>query len=121
MTPEATELAVALSRMQSMSADLQEIKATMKDLANAVARLAVVEERQANTSDSIGRAFTEIKSLGERIAVLEQGQPLNKHSSDMVQTVTKYVVVAVLGALISGLWVRQPSLPAANPPAIVGK
>jgi hypothetical protein len=39
----------------------------------------------------------------------------------MVQTVTKYVVVAVLGALISGLWVRQPSLPAANPPAIVGK
>jgi hypothetical protein len=53
--------------------------------------------------------------------VLEQSQPLNKHSSDMVQTVTKYVVVAVLGAVISGLWVRQPSAPAANPPVIVGK
>jgi hypothetical protein len=46
---------------------------------------------------------------------------MNKHSTEIVQTVTKYVLVAVLGAVISGLWVRQPSVPTANPPAIVGK
>ena len=121
MTPDSPEFAVALSRMQAMSADLQEIKASMRDLASAVARLAVVEERQANTSDTIGRAFQELKSLGERVAALEQAQPLQNQSSELVQTVSKYVLVAVLGAVISGLWVRQPSSPVATPPAIVGK
>lgn len=121
MTPDSPEIAVALSRMQAMSADLQEIKASMRDLASAVARLAVVEERQANTSDSIGRAFQEIDQLSKRIATIEKSQPLQNQTSELVQTVSKYVLVAVLGAVISGLWVRQPSLPSATPPAIVGK
>lgn len=121
MTPDSPEIAVALSRMQAMSADLQEIKSSMRDLASAVSRLAVVEERQANTADTIGRAFQELKSLGERVAVLEQAQPLQNQSTKLVQTVSQYVLVAVLGAVISGLWVRQPSIPNATPPAIVGK
>jgi methyl-accepting chemotaxis protein len=121
MTPDSPEFAVALSRMQDMSKDLQEIKASMKELASAVSRLAVIEERQANTSDSITRAFKEIRSVADRVTSLEQAQPMQTHSSEMVQTVTKYIVVAVLGAVISGQWVRQPSAPTVNPPAIVGK
>lgn len=121
MTPDSPEFAVALSRMQDMSKDLQEIKSSMKELASAVSRLAVIEERQANTSDSIARAFKEIRGVADRVTTLEQAQPMSKHTSELVQTVSKYVLVAVLGAVISGLWVRQPSVPTANPPAIVGK
>lgn len=104
-----------------MSSDLQEIKSSMKELASAVSRLAVIEERQANTSDSIARAFKEIRTVADRVTTVEQAQPMQKHSSDLVQTVSKYVLVAVLGAVISGLWVRQPSPPVGSPAAIVGK
>lgn len=121
MTPDSPEIAVALSRMQDMSKDLQEIKTSVRELASAVSRLAVIEERQANTSDSIARAFKEIRSVADRVTNLEQAAPMQNHTSELVQTVSKYVLVAVLGAVISGLWVRQPSPPVATPPAIVGK
>lgn len=121
MTPDSPEIAVALSRMQDMSKDLQEIKTSVRELASAVSRLAVIEERQANTSDSIARAFKEIRGVADRVTNLEQAAPMQNHTSELVQTVSKYVLVAVLGAVISGLWVRQPSPPVATPPAIVGK
>lgn len=119
--PPETDLAVAIAKIESISGDMAEIKQTMRELANAVSRLAVIEERQTATNDAIGRAFKDINAIGARVTVLEANQPLQKQSSDLVQTGIKYVIAIVLGAVISGLWRTPPVAPNPTPPAIVGK
>lgn len=119
--PPETDLAVAIAKIEAISGDMSEIKQSMKELANAVSRLAVVEERQTATNDAIGRAFKDIETISGRVKVLEQAQPLQKQSSDLVQTAVKYIVVAVLGAVIAGFVRTPPSAPTSNPPAIHGK
>lgn len=119
--PPDTDLAVAIAKIEAISGDMAEVKLTMRELATAVSKLAVIEERQSSTNESIARAFKEINKLGERVGNLEQNQPIQKQSSDMVQTAVKYIVVAVLGAVISGLWPKAPIAPAQTPPAIVGR
>jgi hypothetical protein len=119
--PPETDLAVAIAKIEAISGDMAEVKATMRELASAVSKLAVIEERQSSTNESINRAFKEINKLTERIGSLEQAQPIQKQSSDLVQTAVKYIAVALLGAVISGLWRPAPMAPTQTPPAIVGK
>lgn len=126
--PPDTDLAVAIAKMESMSTDVAEIKATMRELASAVSRLAIVEERQSTTNDAISRAFKEITATNQgvatlalRVGSLEQAQPIHKQTSALVQGAVKYILAAVLGAIIAGLWRTAPAPAAATPPAIVGK
>ena len=119
--PPETDLAVAIAKIESISGDMVEIKQTMRELATAVSRLAVIEERQTTTNDSISRAFKEINALSTRVATLEQAQPIQKQSSDLVQTAVKYIVAAVLGAVVAGLIRVPPAAPTQNPPAVTGK
>jgi polynucleotide 5'-kinase involved in rRNA processing len=120
MPPEA-DLAVAIAKIDAITSDLADLKASMKELASAVSRLAVVEERQTTTNESIGRAFKQIDALTIRLTSLEQAQPIQKQSSDFVQSAVKYIVAIVLGAVVSGLWRSPPVRPDATPPAITGK
>lgn len=119
--PPETDLAVAIAKIESISGDMVEIKQTMRELAAAVSRLAVIEERQSTTNDSITRAFKQINELGSRVTSLEQAQPIQKQSSDFVQTAVKYIVAAVLGAVIAGFVRVPPVAPTSNPPAVTGK
>lgn len=126
--PPETDLAVAIAKIDSITGDMAEVKATMKELANAVSRLAVIEERQAATNGAIERAFSEVAktnealvSLGSRVASLEQAQPIQQQSSDLVQTATKYIIAAVLGAVLAGFIRVPPATPAPTPPAVTGR
>ena len=119
--PPETDLAVAIAKIESISGDMVEIKQTMRELAAAVSRLAVIEERQSTTNDSITRAFKQISELSSRVTSLEQAQPIQKQSSDFVQTAVKYIVAAVLGAVVAGFVRVPPVAPASNPPAVTGK
>lgn len=119
--PDHADIAVAIAKIDTLSGDMAELKASLKELTTAVARLAVIEERQSSSNESIGRAFKEIKALTERVAALEQAQPIQKQSSDFVQSAVKYVVALVLGAIIAGLWRTPPTHPEQSPPAITGK
>lgn len=112
---------VALVKMQGMSEDMAEIKTTMKELASAVQRLAVIEEKQTGLKSDIERALSEITKVGDRVTVLEQDRPLQKQSSDFVQTAVKYIVAAALGGLLSGIIRVPPSHPLESPPAVSGK
>lgn len=119
--PPVTDLAVAIAKMEAISGDLAEVKVTMRELAAAVSRLAVIEERQNGTNESLGRAYAEITKLTGRVVALEQAQPIQKQSSDFVQAAVKYVVAAVLGAILAGFLRMPPGAPTAQPPAITGK
>jgi chromosome segregation ATPase len=120
MPPDA-DLAVAIAKIDAITSDLADLKVSMRELATAVSRLAVIEDRQSTTNESIGRAFKDIQRLAARVASLEMAQPIQKQSSDAVQTAMKYIVAIVLGAVISGVWRTAPTLPDATPPALTGK
>lgn len=119
--PPDKDLAVAIAKMEAISGDLAEVKVTMRELAAAVSRLAVIEERQNGTNESLGRAFSEITRLTGRVVALEQAQPIQKQSSDFVQAAVKYIIAAVLGAVIAGFVRIPPGAPAQTPPAVTGK
>ena len=120
MPPDA-DLAVAIAKIDSITSDLVDLKISMRELATAVSRLAVIEDRQSTTNESIGRAFKDIQNLATRVASLEAAQPIQKQSSDAVQTAMKYILAIVLGAIVSGLWRAAPVPPEAKPPALTGK
>lgn len=119
--PPETDLAVAIAKIESISGDMAEIKQTMRELASAVSRLAVIEERQTATNDAIGRAFKDIAALSGRVTSLEQSQPIQQQSSDLVQSAVKYIVAAVLGAILAGFVRSPPVIPSVQPPAISAK
>jgi hypothetical protein len=119
--PDNADIAVAIAKMEAISGDLAEVKVSMRELANAVSRLAVVEERQVATNESIGRAFKSIDALTVRVTGLEQSQPIQRQSSDFVQAAVKYIVVALLGAIVAGFVRVPPVMPTNNQPAVTGK
>lgn len=119
--PPDTDLAVAIAKIESISGDMAEIKQTMRELASAVSRLAVIEERQTATNGAIERFSKELSSLSGRVTSLEQAQPIQKQSSDFVQAAVKYIVAAVLGAVIAGFVRVPPGAPAQTAPAVTGK
>lgn len=120
MPPEA-DLAVAISKIESLSEDMSDIKTSMRELAQAVSRLAVVEERQATTNEAMGRLFKVIETIDTRVKVLEQAAPIQQQSSDWVQGAVKYIVAAVLGAILAGFMRGTPTVPSMSPPAITSK
>jgi hypothetical protein len=51
--------------------DVRDMKTALKDLTVAINRLAVVEERQTQFSESVGRAFVSIEDVKLRVSALE--------------------------------------------------
>jgi len=90
-----TVLATLTVQMSSMQADMGEIKASMKDMAQAVTKLALIEERQVQSAQALERAFKTIEKHDERIDILE------KVTADTTRT-SKWVDRAVW-AILAGV------------------
>ena len=91
-----------VARLDSLHADIGDMKSAVRDLASAVVRLALIEERQTQASQSLERAFKEIEKcwirieatdarVDARIDALEREQPLQKQTS-------QWVLAAIWGA-----------------------
>jgi response regulator RpfG family c-di-GMP phosphodiesterase len=68
--------ATATERRQGMAIDsvkddIRDIKETLKSLASSMIKLALVEERQAQTANAQERLFTQISELAVRVAQVE--------------------------------------------------
>lgn len=61
--------------------DVKEIKSAMSRMAEAVVRLAVLEERHTTVSNALERAFGAISKLEARVRDLEQAQPVQRLTS----------------------------------------
>lgn len=107
----------ALIRVETMSSDITEIKGAMRQVAEAITRLAVVEERQTAGAAALGRAFAEIdkvdrrvSTLDTRVATLEQAQPLNKKTTEWVEKVFWLVIGAITSAILSTVLVKNTDI-----------
>ena len=75
-------------RLRSMCAEMSEMKTSLREMAKAITQLAVVEERQAQTSSAVDRAYLVIERLENRITGLEMRVPINEKSNQWIDKVT---------------------------------
>jgi uncharacterized protein HemX len=52
--------------------DVAEIKNALRGLADAITKLALVEERQTNVTNQVDRAFALLEKMDERISAVEE-------------------------------------------------
>lgn len=87
------DINVVITRLGLLSDDVGELKETLRQIATAVTRLALVEERQSQTNEALSRAFkqidkVELKLTGieQRLGSLERLQPQQQQTSAWVTT-----------------------------------
>ena len=90
--PES-DINVVITRLGLLSDDVGELKETLRQIASAVTRLALVEERQMQTNEALSRAFKQIDKLDlkltgieQRLGTLERMQPLQQQTNGWVMT-----------------------------------
>lgn len=90
--PES-DINVVITRLGLLSEDVGELKETLRQIASAVTRLALVEERQMQTNEAMSRAFKQIDKLDmkltgieQRLGTLERMQPLQQQTNGWVMT-----------------------------------
>lgn len=78
---DAPEKALLSHRLATLHEDVSEMKTAMKELASAITKLALIEERQTNAAAAQERAFKVLAKLEERVTNLEVYVPANKRIS----------------------------------------
>lgn len=78
---DAGEKALLSHRLATLHEDVTEMRVAMKELASAITKLALIEERQTNAAVAQERAFTVLAKLEERVSELESYVPANKRMS----------------------------------------
>lgn len=68
-------------RLITLHEDVGELKKAMTDLASAMTKLALIEERQANAAAAQERSFKVLEKLEQRVTALELYVPSNKRVS----------------------------------------
>ena len=113
---DAAQLVIALERLKTVSADVAEMKSSMVQMASAVTRLAVMEERLGASREALERAFREITELQLRVKAVEGAQPAQAQATKWVNQVIGLVLAGVVGAGIASF--TRPARDPANPPVI---
>ena len=85
------DINVVITRLGLLSEDVSDLKDTLREIATAVTRLALVEERQMQTNEALSRAFkaidkldTRMSALDARLASIERDLPMQKQTSGWV-------------------------------------
>jgi len=93
---QETEIALLTNKVQSLHEDMSEMKVVMRDIANALTKLAIIDERQEKMSETQGRIFKLLDNHGERISELEKDGGRQKMAVDWVFGAT-WATVGVVG------------------------
>ena len=90
--PES-DINVVITRLGILSDDVGDLKETLRQIATALTRLALVEERQSQTNEALSRAFKQIDKVDlkltgieQRLGSLERLQPQQQQTSAWVTT-----------------------------------
>ena len=80
-----------------LHSDVVDMKTALNELSKAITKLALVEERQAQTADAMERAFKAIGKVEDRLSALELAAPKTKETSVWVDRFILAAIVAVMG------------------------
>ncbi len=76
---------VVLVRLDRMEKAQDETRDTLREVAAAINKLAVIEERQHAASSAIERLAAEQKMIDERLRALEISEPLQAQTAEWVK------------------------------------
>ena len=99
--PAEQRLLEAVIRVERMGTDIHEIKSSIKEMALAITRLAIFEERQITDRLELVRTSSRLDSQDDRIAKLELAQPLQQQTTDIASKIYWLIFGAVLSAVVS--------------------
>lgn len=97
-----SDITVLSARIQTLHTDVSDIKGTLKDLTQAINKLALVEERISNAVAAQERTFKAIEKMEERIEKLEKLQVMSDNTNKWVDR----GIVAALAAVATFIWER---------------
>ena len=83
---EAARIERLTHHMMIIRESVDEMKGAMKEMASAITRLALVEERQAAVSTTIERLVQSLEKVDERLRRLEVSEPLQAKATEWVQS-----------------------------------
>ena len=93
-----SDINVVITRLGLLSEDVGELKETLRQIASAVTRLALVEERQMQTNEALSRAFKALDKLDIKLVSVEQRIGSLERLQPQQQQTTTWVVSAVWAA-----------------------
>ena len=91
------EESVLTVKIDMLHSDVVDMKTALNELSKAITKLALVEERQAQTADAMERAFKAIGKIEDRISALELAAPKTKETNAWVDRFILALVMAVAG------------------------
>ena len=91
------DLNVFSVKLDMLHSDVVDMKTALGELSKAITKLALVEERQAQTADAMERAFKAIGKIEDRISALELAAPKTKETNAWVDRFILGLVMAVMG------------------------
>lgn len=92
-----SEASVLTVKIDMLHGDVVEMKTALSELSKAITKLALVEERQAQTADAMERAFKAIGKIEDRISALELAAPKTKETNAWMDRFILALVMAVAG------------------------
>lgn len=92
-----TDTGVLAAKIEMLHSDIVDMKDAIAQLSQAITKLAIVEERQAQTAEALERAFKLIGKLEDRMSDLEKAQPKTKETSAWVDRFILWAVMGVMG------------------------
>lgn len=69
---QETEMALLTHKVESLHSDMGEMKLVMRDVASALTKLALIDERQSKMLETQERIFKLLDSLDNRVDILEK-------------------------------------------------
>lgn len=84
-------------KLDMLHSDVVDMKTALNELSKAITKLALVEERQAQTADAMERAFKAIGKVEDRLSKLELTAPKTKETSAWVDRFILGMVMVVMG------------------------
>ena len=93
-----SDINVVITRLGLLSEDVGELKETLRQIASAVTRLALVEERQMQTNEALSRAFKQIDKFDLKLTAVEQRLGARERMQPIQQQANGWVLTAVWAA-----------------------
>ena len=96
----ANDITILSERLQSLHSDVTEIKSAMHDLASAITKLALIEERQQLAVAALERVFTAQAAIEKRVLELEKVAPANLQTNHWAER----LILLCAGAAVLLVW-----------------
>ena len=87
-------------RMETLHRDVTDIKQAMSNLTSAITKLALIEERLSNNSNSLERAFRVLETIEGRVVSLEKQSPSSIRMTKWVEAILTGAVVVLIATLL---------------------